>query len=300
MDSTEIGWQIISYGWYGISLTGLLVWLGRSHGGREAFKGVGRRENKLKGLDVLAIIFIYFAAEAGLHFLNEAGSKLAGKSDLPYIGLLAEQLIMTGAILFWARRRFGGGLGGFGVSLRAPGRTAGLSLFYFVMATGLTFLTLYVTLQICAAAGIDEVQRHETLEKLSEDLSLRSTIIIILTAGLGAPVMEELLFRGILQNYFIRFLGWASTPASLRGGVEGWEFTSRQLSQHRWLGIGMAGVLFAVTHPDWQHIPALLVLGVCLGYVYERRGNLMASIGVHSLFNIMQLAGTLLNVDNGG
>jgi hypothetical protein len=77
-----------------------------------------------------------------------------------------------------------------------------------------------------------------------------------------APIAEELFFRGMLQTV-------------IRGYVD-----------RPWLAIGIAGVLFGLTHySQFQYVLPLTVLGVALGYVYEHTGSLLAPILIHILFN---------------
>ena len=52
----------------------------------------------------------------------------------------------------------------------------------------------------------------------------------------------------------------------------------------------VTSVLFAVVHPMWT-APVIFLLSLCLGYVYERTGNLWATIVIHAMFNT---ASTLL------
>ncbi len=65
-------------------------------------------------------------------------------------------------------------------------------------------------------------------------------------------------------------------------------------TQQRWLGIVIAAGVFAITHADWQHWPALFTFGIFLGYAYERRGNIWIPIIMHFLFNAMPITVTLL------
>jgi membrane protease YdiL (CAAX protease family) len=50
---------------------------------------------------------------------------------------------------------------------------------------------------------------------------------------------------------------------------------------------------------NWQHVPALFVLGMYLGYFYERYGNLLIPIFVHCMFNILPLAYMMWQVGPG-
>ena len=54
-----------------------------------------------------------------------------------------------------------------------------------------------------------------------------------------------------------------------------------------------ASILFALVHP-LPTFPPIFFLSLCLGYVYERTGNLWASIFIHAIFNGSQIALTML------
>ncbi len=56
---------------------------------------------------------------------------------------------------------------------------------------------------------------------------------------------------------------------------------------HGWVAIFITSLGFALLHPSWSW-PAIFVLAVGLGYLYERTGNLWAPIIVHLLFNSLQ------------
>jgi len=294
MDLTSDSFVFIWLGWFGVSLAGLVIWFYRSRGGRRAFQGAPEQRHRLGGLDVLFVVMVYFVTLSIRElFLRGEDLESAGYLDKAYLGLLAGQLCAAGVIIYVGRRRFAGGLGGFGLSLKRPGRTMGQTVVYFVMVSGLTLITLQVTLLICKAVGFEEVQKHETLQRLMDHPPWRSTALLVVTAVIGAPLMEELLFRGIIQTYLIRFFGGTvgpMKPTSLYGTDEVW---ANPAAGYRWLGILITGVLFATTHADWQHQPALLVLGVCLGYIYERRRNLLIPILVHGLFNLIPVLGVL-------
>jgi membrane protease YdiL (CAAX protease family) len=56
---------------------------------------------------------------------------------------------------------------------------------------------------------------------------------------------------------------------------------------HGWLAIVITSLAFALLHPAWSW-PAIFVLAIGLGYLYERTGNLWAPITVHLLFNSLE------------
>jgi hypothetical protein len=76
-------------------------------------------------------------------------------------------------------------------------------------------------------------------------------------AGLLVPVVEEILFRGVIQNGFVLRYG----PAA---------------------GIGLSSILFALYHLNpWQAFSAL-ALGALFGWVTYRSGSLRQAITLHA------------------
>ncbi len=92
-----------------------------------------------------------------------------------------------------------------------------------------------------------------------------------------APILEELLFRGVLQNFLRDYVGPHSS-------------------------IVLSALLFTAFHyspsQGYGNIPllsALLVLGGYLGFLYERQGSLFATVGLHMTFNAVSALRIILN-----
>ncbi len=93
---------------------------------------------------------------------------------------------------------------------------------------------------------------------------------------IGAPIAEELFFRGLVQRAVapvFRTAGW------LRA----------------WGPILVSSVVFAVTHLQPWKLPGLVVLALLLGWLAQRHNRLGPSIAVHMGFNAVAFA--LLVVD---
>ena len=60
-----------------------------------------------------------------------------------------------------------------------------------------------------------------------------------------------------------------------------------------WPAIAISSLLFTMTHADAGHWPALFVLGICMGYAYEKSGSLFRPIFIHSIFNAISVIATL-------
>ncbi len=144
--------------------------------------------------------------------------------------------------------------------------------------TALLTLALALPLVICMDEGWNLILLHGFhIENLPDQLAVRfvkmtfehplyfffSALTII---GL-APVVEELLFRGFFQSFLRQYLG------------------------SRWAIVGTA-ICFSFFHYSSEQgvsnipiISSLLVLALFLGFIYEKRRSLAASVLLHAAFN---------------
>jgi len=105
---------------------------------------------------------------------------------------------------------------------------------------------------------------HQLLEILKANPSRWLRLADVLAAGVAAPLAEEMFFRGLLQTLF------------------------RYLFGRSWPAVFLAAAAFAMMHPWWTW-PQIFFLGACLGYAYERTGNLWMSITMHAMFNLTSI-----------
>jgi membrane protease YdiL (CAAX protease family) len=85
--------------------------------------------------------------------------------------------------------------------------------------------------------------------------------MLILIVGIGAPIVEEIFYRGLLQRSLER-----------RFGV--------------WPGILGSALLFGASHFQLLQLPALVLFGIVLGLLAQRTGRLAAPIAAHIVFNM--------------
>jgi membrane protease YdiL (CAAX protease family) len=121
---------------------------------------------------------------------------------------------------------------------------------------------------------------HETLKDIEESPSFDVKLLFALFAGVAAPFSEEVFFRGLLQSAIVqRGWGfWVQVPFPPK------DLGYRPSALQRWVAIVVVSVLFAWVH-NADHFPILFLLAVGLGYVYERTGNLWATMTMHAAFN---------------
>ncbi len=122
----------------------------------------------------------------------------------------------------------------------------------------LCLLPVYLILGATASLRSEESQ-HQFLKALRSDARAELMIWIAINAVLLAPLLEELIFRVILQ-------GWLQTrmPA--------------------WIAIGISSSLFSVVHgiPDSL---ALLPMSFVIGYLFYQRHSYWAAVLMHACFN---------------
>jgi membrane protease YdiL (CAAX protease family) len=88
---------------------------------------------------------------------------------------------------------------------------------------------------------------------------LQITLLFVFLA-IGAPVIEELFFRGLLLRSLSRRFG-------------------------PWVAIVGSAVVFGLAHFELLQLPALILFGLVLGVLAERTGRLGPGIVAHAAFN---------------
>jgi membrane protease YdiL (CAAX protease family) len=141
----------------------------------------------------------------------------------------------------------------------------------FLLATPAVFLVTALTGAAAAKYGHPAPERlHEGLDRLVR-AGPGAEALFLISFCLVAPLLEEAIYRGLVQTALLQALG----------------------PKRRWgIVLGAAGV-FALIHAqnvDWVALPGLWVLGVALGWLYERRGSLLPCVVVHVLFNACNCA----------
>jgi membrane protease YdiL (CAAX protease family) len=135
-----------------------------------------------------------------------------------------------------------------------------------------------------------QMQQHEQLKVITEHPQLSLRVLIFITAVVIAPVFEELLFRGLFQTMIRSHIEDRGPRLVTQGAGHDDKVTE---IHGAWPAILISSMLFAATHANTGHWPALFVLGVCLGYAYEKSGSLLRPIFIHSLFNAASLTAAL-------
>lgn len=148
---------------------------------------------------------------------------------------------------------------------------AGLAL---LAAVPLTATVILGTQAISQAMGMDIPEvGHDMLARMRESTDLE-LVLLMVSAVVAAPLLEELVFRGLAQSALASALG----------------------RDRRWLAVVVVSLVFVSVHGSsaWQTLPGLFVLSCVLGWLYERTGSLWPSILAHAGFNALNVAVALL------
>jgi membrane protease YdiL (CAAX protease family) len=202
------------------------------------------------------------------------------------------ELITIVLMIFLARIHFARRLKGFGLNVKTI-----LKDFFLAFVNLLTVWPLIIT-----AIGLTfyigeliwgreyQIEQHQQLKMIAEHSQVLSRILIAFTAVIVVPLFEELLFRGFFQTTIRSYI---ESIRSLLIRESKPEAEQPKNKQGVWPAIVITSILFTTTHANAGHFPALFVLGICLGYSYEKSGSLFRPIFIHAIFNAISVIATM-------
>ena len=171
------------------------------------------------------------------------------------IAILASQwLVLVTAAVLTSRLKGTGSLSAdFGLRLRGPDVVAGV-------ACGLLSHVLVWLLYLPVRVLNPDLDLTEEARELTDLARGPGLVILAVCLVAGAPLVEELFFRGLLQRALDRRFGpaWAVAVSSLA---------------------------FGVTHYQPLQFLGLMAFGAVLGLLAQRSGRLGAGIVAHATFN---------------
>lgn len=113
------------------------------------------------------------------------------------------------------------------------------------------------------------------LEEPARELTDRAdgavgVVLLVLIVGIGAPVIEEIFYRGLFQG------------ALRKRGVP------------PVLSVGLMALVFGASHFQLLQLPALAIFGATAGWLAHRYGRLGPAIAAHVAFNMVTVVALLL------
>jgi len=192
------------------------------------------------------------AAAVALVILGEAPTN----SEIFLVVLPAQELATLGAVWLIGRNKGSGDLfADFGLHLLRR------DWVWLVLGLGMQLALSWI---VAGLTDIDEAPQE--IARLTDEATGAAVVAAFVSTVLLVPVVEELVFRGLLLR-----------------GVE------RRLGV--WWGIAISAAVFTLFHYTGSEtlpiLPALFVVGVVLGVVAVKTGRLAASMVVHAGFNLL-------------
>ncbi|MCH7555951.1 MAG: CPBP family intramembrane metalloprotease [Planctomycetes bacterium] len=285
-----------------IFLAGLILlarWLLKTSLGAKALADSVPRRNNMPIYLPFVPLFIWFVA---ISLTASIGQKLFGdlqgwQNDfLDNLILCIGELTAIAIIIFLARVHFVRRLKGFGLNVKTIIKDFFVAFVNLLAAWPLITAAIILTMFFGELIWGQEyqMQQHPQLKLITEYSQLPPRILIIVVAVVIAPLLEEMLFRGFFQTMIRSCLD--AHRSSLVARVTGHGAPPQGVlwrATNCWLAIAISSVLFTTIHANTGHWPALFVLGVCLGYAYEKSGSLFRPIFIHSFFNAASIIATL-------
>jgi uncharacterized protein len=174
-----------------------------------------------------------------------------------WIGLLGSMWLV------WRAKGGSSFAGDFGLKVRWPRDLIGVPI--GIVTTYAASWLLYLPLsRFIDVDKVDDAAK-ELADRAGRGLGLAALAVLVV---IGAPIVEELFYRGMLL-------------ATVRR-----RFGSR-------IAIGASATIFAAAHFELLQFPALLALGLVLGYLAVRYERIGPCIWVHSTFNAVAMIGLI-------
>lgn len=199
-----------------------------------------------------------------------SGTDSARARDLPLAWLAVAQtglwLGMLGAAWLASRYKGNGMREDYGLAVTSSDIPLGAVC--GIVAQWLVVPLIYLPMRLLVDISTEDIERpaREITDRAAGPVGV---ILLVLIVGIGAPIVEEIFYRGLLQRSLIRRVG------------PGW-------------GIAITSVVFGAVHFEPLQFVALAVAGAVFGTLAYRTGRLGASIAAHMVFNLTAVVALLV------
>jgi membrane protease YdiL (CAAX protease family) len=212
---------------------------------------------------LLLVLALVIGTSLTAPFTADALALQAGEGEISLLGsaviLVAAQLgLLIVGYLFVYRTRALAALPHF--PGRDPIRAIVAGLGWGIVAWVGSTIVLFLVSELLARLG-----RPPPVGPAEQAIAMLDPWVVVAATVVFAPIAEELFFRGIAFNAWLREAG------------------------RIWAYVGSAA-LFAAIHLSLESLLPIFLLGLALGWVYQRTGSLLAPIAMHATVNGISVA----------
>jgi membrane protease YdiL (CAAX protease family) len=212
-------------------------------------------------VDVIGIsIFFAFYAALWAKKLTDEPVELGKMENIPELLILqlafqGFMIVVVGVLIFWRMNL----ADAFGLRWKQ---------WYWVFCAPVVVIGMWVLASLLEVSGysqwiLDLVggdAKQDTVKLLAENKDPLTLGIMAVVACIGAPLAEEVVFRGYIYPAMKRFSNIS-------------------------VAVIFTGILFGAVHGNLAALLPLVVLGIILALAYELTGSLWAPIAIHFCFN---------------
>ena len=220
------------------------------------------------GLEAVWLVIAMMMAEwlvcAALHDMRGVLS-LAPDEVSALIMVLGNAIVFTGLMHYK-------GLGYRSLFHASPSSMASIVLMLFpAIALTIPCVFLFSSLVYQVTVSMFPLSAYEiAMFAYMDSGALGMTIAICILA----PVLEEMLFRGIILRSFLQ-------------------------QYERWPAIAGSAALFGFAHMNLYQYVSATIMGMFLGWLYERTRSLLPCIALHAAYNTICVMASASRLDNG-
>ena len=188
-----------------------------------------------------------------------AGAPFASERPLYWIGKIFALILLVGVIAHIAVTERGMQLKDLGIHRKRAGHA-----FLLGIAGLLAIQPFYRAIIVIQTNSFPDIALHDALQAMLQTSSTTALVLGSVVLVVAAPIAEQVLFRGFLQPALQQWFG-------------------------SWPGLIVCAAFFAAVHNDLYVMAPMFVLGMALGYVYNRSRSLIAPIALHIAHNAISL-----------
>ena len=216
------------------------------------------------GVDLLLAAFFFLALMSGARLLMGWMANVEADQPIPYPLQVAGAAVTNGltvCLMIALAVRFGRrGVTGLGLRSESPAEEVLMGILGFFAVMPALMLFNFILVNVAPVLNY-EIRSQQVVTMFRRDRGSAVVAWLALYAVIGAPVTEEVIFRGFAQGYLRK--RFSALPAIL-----------------------LSSLVFACFHAPVHVTIAIFLLGLILGYLRERTQSLVAPVVAHVLFNL--------------